>query len=83
MKKLQDLTIKDAFMFAAVMSDAEQCKLLLALTLEMDILEEMLLLKRVSVIIQNIMVCGWMCWRKNEGCTDDLMWRCKSRQRLH
>lgn len=39
MKKLQDLTIKDAFMFAAVMSDAEQCKLLLALILEMDILE--------------------------------------------
>ena len=34
MKKLQDLTIKDAFMFAAVMSDAEQCKLLLALILD-------------------------------------------------
>ena len=33
------ITIKDAFMFAAVMSDAEQCKLLLALILEMDILE--------------------------------------------
>lgn len=30
MKKLQDLTIKDAFMFAAVMLRAEQCKLLLA-----------------------------------------------------
>ena len=26
MKKLQDLTIKDAFMFAAVMSDKEQCR---------------------------------------------------------
>ena len=25
-KKLQDLTIKDAFMFAAVMSDTEQCR---------------------------------------------------------
>ena len=25
-KKLQDLTIKDAFMFAAVMSDKEQCR---------------------------------------------------------
>ena len=34
-KKLQDLTIKDAFMFAAVMSDAEQCRHLLELVLEM------------------------------------------------
>ncbi len=25
-QKLQDLTIKDAFMFAAVMSDTEQCR---------------------------------------------------------
>ena len=33
-KKLQDLTIKDAFMFAAVMSDAEQCRHLLELVLE-------------------------------------------------
>ncbi len=38
-KKLQDLTIKDAFMFAAVMSDAEQCRHLLELVLEMKILE--------------------------------------------
>ena len=30
-KRLQDLTIKDAFMFAAVMSDAEQCRHLLEL----------------------------------------------------
>ena len=32
-KKLQDLTIKDAFMFAAVMSDEEQCRHLLKLVL--------------------------------------------------
>lgn len=38
-KKLQDLTIKDAFMFAAVMSDKEQCRHLLELVLEMPILE--------------------------------------------
>ncbi len=38
-KKLQDLTIKDAFMFAAVMSDTEQCRHLLELVLEMPILE--------------------------------------------
>ena len=38
-KKLQDLTIKDAFMFAAVMSDTEQCRHLLELVLEMSILE--------------------------------------------
>ena len=38
-KKLQDLTIKDAFMFAAVMSDAEHCRHLLELVLEMKILE--------------------------------------------
>ena len=38
-KRLQDLTIKDAFMFAAVMSDSEQCRHLLELVLEMKILE--------------------------------------------
>ena len=78
MKKLQDLTIKDAFMFAAVMSDAEQCKLLLALILEMDILE-------VDVVAEKSLSYHpeYHGGRKNEGCTDDLMWRCKSRQRLH
>ena len=35
---LQDLTIKDAFMFAAVMSDEEQCRHLLELVLETKIL---------------------------------------------
>ena len=38
MKKLQDLTIKDAFMFAAVMSDEEQCRHLLELVLDTKIL---------------------------------------------
>lgn len=35
---LQDLTIKDAFMFAAVMSDEEQCRHLLELVLDTKIL---------------------------------------------
>ena len=35
---LQDLTIKDAFMFAAVMSDDEQCRHLLELVLDTKIL---------------------------------------------
>ena len=38
-KQFKDLTIKDAFMFAAVMSDPEECRRLLKLILEMDILE--------------------------------------------
>ncbi|MDO5135686.1 MAG: Rpn family recombination-promoting nuclease/putative transposase, partial [Eubacteriales bacterium] len=38
-KKFQDLTVKDAFMFAAVMSDEVQCRRFLELVLEMDILE--------------------------------------------
>ena len=38
-KKLQDLTIKDAFMFAAVMSDAEKCRRLLEIVLGMKILD--------------------------------------------
>ena len=37
-KKLQDLTIKDAFMFAAVMSNEEQCRHLLELVLDTKIL---------------------------------------------
>ena len=35
---LQDLTIKDAFMFAAVMSDEEQCRQLLEMVLDTKIL---------------------------------------------
>ena len=35
---LQDLTIKDAIMFAAVMSDEEQCRHLLELVLDTKIL---------------------------------------------
>ena len=38
-KQFKDLTIKDAFMFAAVMSDPEECRRLLQLILDMDILE--------------------------------------------
>ena len=35
----KDLTIKDAFMFAAVMSDGEQCRRFLELVLERKILQ--------------------------------------------
>jgi len=38
-KTLQDLTIKDPFMFAATMSDETQCKTFLAIVLETEILE--------------------------------------------
>ena len=38
-KQFKDLTIKDAFMFAAVMSDPEQCLQLLRLILDMEVLE--------------------------------------------
>ena len=37
-KNFQDLTIKDAFMFAAVMSDEKQCQRFLELVLETKIL---------------------------------------------
>ena len=61
MKKLQDLTIKDAFMFAAVMSDAEQCKLLLALILEMDILEVDVVAEKESQLSSRISWCAAGC----------------------
>lgn len=38
-RTFQELTIKDPFMFAAVMSDETQCKRLLSLVLEMEILQ--------------------------------------------
>ena len=37
-KKFKELTIKDAFMFAAVMADPQQCQKLLSLVLGMEIL---------------------------------------------
>ena len=45
-KKLEDLTIKDAFMFAAVMADEEQCRKFLEVALEMDILEVQVVTER-------------------------------------
>ena len=42
-KQFKDLTIKDAFMFAAVMSYPEQCRQLLRLILDMEVLEEIVL----------------------------------------
>src|SRR5699024_3173348 len=36
--EFQKLTIKDSFMFAAVMSDEEQCRRLLEISLDMEIL---------------------------------------------
>lgn len=38
-KSFQELTIKDPFMFAAAMSNKEQCKTFLSIVLEMDILD--------------------------------------------
>ena len=38
-RNFQELTIKDSFMFAAVMSDEKQCRELLELVLEMKILQ--------------------------------------------
>ena len=38
-RSLQELTIKDAFMFAAVMSDPKPCKTFLSMVLDMEILE--------------------------------------------
>lgn len=49
-KSFQELTIKDAFMFAAVMSDPERCQQLLKLVLELDILQ-------VTVITEKSMSC--------------------------
>lgn len=37
-KTFQELTIKDPFMFAAAMSNEEQCKTFLSIVLEMEIL---------------------------------------------
>ncbi len=37
-KTLQELTIRDDFMFAAVMTDREQCRQFLSTALEMNIL---------------------------------------------
>ena len=48
-KKFKELTIKDAFMFAAVMADPQQCQKLLSLVLGMEILE-------VTVIAEKTMV---------------------------
>lgn len=38
-KSFQDLTIRDAFMFAAVMADEDQCRRFLTVALEMNVLE--------------------------------------------
>ena len=48
-KTLQDLTLKNSFMFAAVMMEPENCKALLERILEMDI-DHVVLDKEKSII---------------------------------
>lgn len=46
-RKFNELTIKDSFMFAAVMSDPRQCRKLLELALGMEILEVSIMTEKV------------------------------------
>ena len=48
-KTLQELTIKDPFMFAAIMSDEEQCKKFLSLVLKKEILKVTIITEKTVV----------------------------------
>lgn len=61
---LKDLTIKNNFMFAAVMSDEENCKGFLERALPIKIEHVEISTEKISFIILNIKVYDWMCMRK-------------------
>ena len=76
-RRLSDLTIKDAFMFAAVMSDEKQCRRFLEIALEMKILEVHPIAEKAFHSIRTIVAFGWMFLLKNRGLSENLTLRCK------
>ena len=62
-KQLKELTIKDNFMFGAVMMDEDNCKGLLERVLQIPI-DHVEAKKRALSIIRSTKECGSMCMRK-------------------
>ncbi len=65
-KQLKELTIKDNFMFGAVMMDEENCKGLLERVLQISIDHVEISKEKVLSIIRSTKVCGSMCMRKTK-----------------
>ena len=75
-RKFKDLTIRDAFMFAAVMSDPEICRRVLELALGIPISEVHIQTEKPWHIIRSIMGFVWMFMLMMQR-RDVLMWRCR------
>ena len=60
-KTLQELTIKDPFMFAAIMSDEERCKEFLSIVLKKEILKVTVVTEKNHYLPSRISWCPIGC----------------------
>lgn len=81
-KRLKELTIKDNFMFGAVMMDEDNCKGLLERVLEIPIDRVDVSKEKASCIIRSIKVSAWMCMQKMRS-RRVITWKCRWRESRH
>lgn len=81
-KKLQELTIKDNFMFGAVMMDEENCRRLLEISLGFPVAHVAVSKEKVLYIIRSIRAYVWMLLQTMKR-AHILMWRCRRLKNLH
>ena len=75
-RKFKELTIRDAFMFAAVMSDPEICRRVLELALGIPISEVHIQTEKTMAYHSDTMVFVWMFTQQMQ--TEHVsMWKCR------
>ena len=79
-KQLKELTLKDNFMFGAVMMEEENCKRFLELALGFPIERVEVSKEKSMSITRNIKVFDWMSIRKM-NITLVITWRCRSQRK--
>ena len=79
-KQLKELTLKDNFMFGAVMMEEENCKRFLELALGFPIERVEVSKEKSMSITRNIKVFDWMSMRKM-NITLVITWRCRSQRK--
>ena len=75
-KTLQDLTIKDNFLFGAVMSVEDNCRGFLELVLGFPIARVVVSRERVLSIIRSTKVFAWISMRRTR-ITPTITWKCR------
>ncbi len=75
-RKFQDLTIKNNFMFGAVMAEPKNCKGVIELVLGIEVDYVEVSRKKAWSTTRNIKEYGWMCMQRMK-ITQDITSRCR------